>query len=276
METRSREEQVADLLFGTPEAAPEQPDETPATAELTRPDPTPAEVPESPQRAADEGSEEPDPVEVPATLADLAAKLKVEPEQLYSALKIPISGREDGITLGEFKDRAKELLRADQLRQQAEDERAELQAEQVRFRQDLMALTASVKDGKIDQQALQAVRENLTNYQRQQAEIVVKAAPELRDTEQQDRIIEVAARYGIPKAQLDPSIGAGWLLALNRLATLEQRLADAKAGVEKPKPKAPSRPDRLSKAQQRQQIVNQAKGGQLDKTAAVAQLLGNI
>lgn len=262
-------ERVADLLFGAEGENPEPAENQAAAA------PLPAEKPDPAQGGDETGSsDEPPRAEMPGTVKALAEKLGVTPQQLYDSLEIPIANRETGIKLGEFKDRAQELLRADEVRAQAEDARAELQQQRVQFQQQVNALVSAVgPDGKFDRQRFQQALDYVGQTKAQQEAIILAAAPELKQQEAQQRLVDTLARYGIPQQTVDASIGAGWLLMAHRLAELEARIQKAGASQAKPDARPPQAPQKQSAAQRQAQIVSQAKAGQLGQVEAVSQLL---
>ena len=106
--------EAAGILTGGPQ--PTEPEGAPADKAESDPE-TPE--PEGVQSATDPGEPEtspeppPDAPEGPQTLTvkQLAAKLELTPKALYEALQVDIGGEQ--MTLGAFKDRAKDLIAAD-------------------------------------------------------------------------------------------------------------------------------------------------------------------
>ena len=109
--------QFARVLTGeTPEPAPEG-----AATDEPAPDPegdqsaTGADEPETSPETPPEPTEGP----ITLTVKDLADKLDIKPAELYSSLQIDVGGK--SISLSEFKDRAKDLQRADDMLTDARD-----------------------------------------------------------------------------------------------------------------------------------------------------------
>ena len=278
MSDKMPHESVADLLFPPPEGeTPENPPRA-DNPEVDNQDSTdgpemvaPPEIPEEDQAEGEQPEAEP--AEMPDTLEALATKAGLKVKDLYN-VKIPMPAGEEPVTLGQFKDRLKDLTRADTIAAEAEDSKATLQAERLQFQQELGIVTQALQSGgKLSDDALRAAAENMQKYQAQQRQIAESIAPELAKPEIADGMAKVMERYGITRPVFDQIHDAPFRLAMHRLYTLESRLESAKAKEVKARQSKPKSVDKPTKAQRRQQTVEAVRRGRVAPESAVANLI---
>jgi hypothetical protein len=262
------QEQVADLLF------PAQ-GESPA-----KPQPEVSQVPELPETVQPEATtedeapeQEAEPAEMPDTLEALAEKSGLKVKDLYK-VKIPMPDGEEPITLGQFKDRLKDLSRADTLSAEAEDQKATLQAERLQFQQELAVVTQALQaGGKLSEDSLRKAAANMQQYQQQQRALAEKIAPELGKAEVVDGMAKMVEKYGVTRAYFDQIHEAPFRLMMHRLFTLEQRLEAAKAKETKARVAKPQPKQSLSGKERQRSVVSAVQAGQMPATQAAAKLI---
>ncbi len=258
---------VAQLMF--PESNP-SPDDGPDES-------SPAD---EPPQTEDDGAQhaeaqEPEPADVPGDVKTLAEQLGVETKDLYEKLEVPL-GDGKRLTLGEIKHRAQDLLKADTLKAELEDQRARFTAERLQFESEMGALEMALQSGQplspeIVEQARTAAEQRLEIRNRS----IMKAAPHLSSEGAQAKVAERAKAYGIPATVLAQFPLPGLILAFDRLNELETRIEAAQTAKSEPKKamrptgKAPS-----SKAQGLSKLKSDVQSGKLNAVDAVAKLLG--
>jgi len=276
MPDKMQHEAVADLLF------PPDPAETPSQRpradnpevdhQVSADGPEGVDRQEPPEdQAADEAAT---PAEVPDTLEAIADKAGLKVKDLYN-VKIPMPAGEEPITLGQFKDRIKDLRRADTIAAEAEDTKATLQAERLQFQQELATVAQALQSngGKLSRDALEQASQSIQRYQEQQRALAEKVAPELSKPEVLDGMAEVVSQYGISRQVFDQIHEAPFRLMMHRLYTLENRLKAAKAQEAKPRQSKPQPRQGQSRSEKRQHTVAAAKAGRIKPEEAIANLI---
>lgn len=271
LNTAATQDQVRDLLFPPDTAETQDP-----AAEETQPEPQPGQIDrqdEADHREGEPEASEDQPAETPANdLAALAEKAGITVKELYK-VQIPMADGEQPITLGQYKDRVRDLQRVDALRAEVEDSQNQSQADRLQFQRELQTVAQAMQQGRLDEQTLKQARDGLQRYEQQQTELLRQAVPEMAKPETVDAVAVEWERYGVPRAVFDQIHDAGIKAGMYRLHQLEQRLRDAKAREVKPK-QAPSRPGpKQSRAEKRSQVIEQHRQGRLSETEAAAKLI---
>ena len=159
---------IAELMRGSPERESNLPP-TASTPPAEKSDPASTPDPQSAD-AADPTPEETPP---PSSLKDLADKAGLEVKQLYD-MELP--GLE-GMTLGQVKDRAKELRDVDASREAVETERAGIRQERLRWIQELKAATTAGLREYSEQERTQ-IGALLQRHADAEAQAIMTAVPE--------------------------------------------------------------------------------------------------
>ena len=243
---------VAELLGGAPEGEQSQApaDELPDVPSVVGE----GEVP--PVEAQPDPPEAETPVEVPASLDELAEKTGLSKADLYK-VEIPLDG-ENRITLGEFKDRVKDLRNVDELRAQVEDKQSEDIKARVQFQQEMQQVAVALQQGGLTEDNLAKAKAMLDEQSAAQDRIAEASIPNLDKARPAMR--ELAEQHGIPGEVFDSIHFAGFLSIVHRLHTLESRIAEAKSKQAKASPKRP-KGARDTKAERAKQAISAAKAG---------------
>jgi hypothetical protein len=159
---------LAQLMGNAPETGPPQKLEPPPQGSET-----PPEGSTPPPESADAVDPTPEEIPPPSSLKDLAAKAGLEVKQLYD-MELP--GLE-GMTLGQVKDRAKELRDVDASREAVETERAGIRQERLRWTQELRAAQQAGLREYSDAERLQ-IGQLLQRHADAEATQIMNAVPE--------------------------------------------------------------------------------------------------
>jgi hypothetical protein len=173
------------------------------------------------------GTEEPS-----ITVKDLAEKLGIEAKDLYEDLHIP-TGDGESITLGEFKDRVKELQQLDTVKQDFEDREAKHNREVMAQQAELNQLLSMIPDDQ-RQQLVQAAGQRHHDYVAQQQNKVLEVIPEWKDPDtlarDRDAIIKLGNDYGFSSDEITYTHDSRTLLMVRDMVRLRERLANADPG----------------------------------------------
>ena len=215
------------------------------------------------------------PAEMPKSYSvkDLAERLGVRPQDVYASLQIDVGG--ESLPIGEYKDRAKELKRADKILADAQDAKAEFERDYLVKQQ---ALNQREAGKQLSEQEIRQFEEQRNQAMQLEAQKIVQVRPELADadenTKASQRITDLLGQYGIAPWEAEQLYDARLTLAFLRLADLEDRLQAAKDSEVKHKRKQrPKGESREAVANRGQKAVKDYKSGQISQTDAVRQLL---
>jgi hypothetical protein len=262
--------EVNDEITALIQGVPSKPDEP---AEERTADEVPDQEVDSLASEADDSEQsdvvdEPDESSEPLTMKGLIAESGKTAKEFYATPLI------DGMTIGEAKDRAKELLQSDTMLASSEDKRISTENE----------LQAKIRDQQIAQ-----ANPNLSPEQRQAYlnEYVEKANAEAIRTIDgwSDPLVakadlgaigELLAEYGKTPAQISQVIEPVDLRMLNDYARLRSRVKSATTTEVKTKRKQGQRnSDRKAAKPARQKITEAFNKGELSQTAAIQGLIAN-
>ncbi len=208
------------------------------------------------------------------TVKELATKLGVEPKELYGSLQIAIG--DEQVSLGEYKDRAKELASIDTLNAQALAQKTEIERDYLEKSRALQA--AAQRSGVELTEELQAeVKAEYEKYQAVEGQKLLEILPEWSDTDLQridlDRIEKTMAGLGFSEPEIHAMVDHRLRLAFHQLGKLQETLERAaKAEVRSGKSQKP-RTSRKRSAGTTADLVQAAKDGKVDPTAAIVGLI---
>lgn len=213
------------------EAEPEAPDAPEANPEGEIPPESPAVTTSDTEPTEDvsEGNQ-------PLTVKDLAKKLGLSAKELYEQVTLDVNG--SPMTLGEFKDRAKELQRADKLLTDAETQRIDSENAVLRGKQELAYLEA-----KLGRQPTQAEREEAAkardDYIERENRRAIEAIPDWSDAAVQRNDIKAMSQllrsYGFTDADIGNVVDHRHVKLLRDYSVLRERLKSAEKAVSAPK-----------------------------------------
>ncbi len=261
--------EAAAILTG--QAKPEEPEtaetgETQDTGEdLLATDDTPEVVSDA----------EPEAAEMPKSYSvkDLAERLGVRPQDVYAGLTIDVGGEK--LPIGEYKDRAKDLQRADKILADAQDVKAEFERDYLVKQQ---ALNQREAGKQLSEQEIKAFEDQRNAAMQVEAQKLIQARPEMADAETAQkasvRVTDLLSQYGIAPYETEQLYDARLTLAFLRLAELEDRLQAAKDSEVKVKRKQrPKGESREAVANAGAKAVRDYKDGRIGQQDAIRQLL---
>lgn len=162
----------------------------------------------------------------PPTLADLAEHLGIESKDLYNELEIPMGKDAEPITLGQFKDRVKELNDLDGVRDELHAQREEHTRERMAMRAELNQLMA-ILPPQLREEWTRAAGDRNRDYQFQQERQTLEAMPEWRDAntrrEEEAAIVSVGNEYGFSQAEIEATYDHRSRRVLRDLANYRKR-----------------------------------------------------
>ena len=174
----NQEHDLSDLAAMLGQTAP--PGEGLQGADLTQPEGEAPQAESAPAHESAEAVQDEQEAVQQLTVKALAEKLETEPGQLYDTLLIDVGG-EEPLTLGQIKDRAKELVRLDEVVASANEHRltVENQLMQQRAALQRQAQRMGYQPSEADMAAAQAETEQ---YLKLQDALAVEYMPEWADT----------------------------------------------------------------------------------------------
>jgi len=253
-------DQLAAALDGTP-----QPDQSDSEIESSQAEPE-AENPEAkdaPQETAE-----------PFTAKTLAERLGMPVKDLYKSLQIDI-GDGKTVTLSEYKDKAKEFHRIEQLQAKATD--AKLKSEQDILQKSMALDEAMAQLGRpLNQADIDRAEQRRAAHTQAQTALLAQIVPEFADPAERDKGLQVISAtfkdYAFSDAQIPWITDARLRKMAYDLGKLRAELASvADAEV---KPKVKQEPKAHTPAAK--PLKGQLKGGKLKLDAAVAQLAKHL
>ena len=256
--------EISQLMQGVPVTPPE-----PAEERTERVDSEPEEVPLASEDTDSEqvsAEQEPEKAETePLTVKGLAEKLNMPVEALYADLELV-----PGMTLGQAKDQAKDLLKAQELLSTAEDKRISGENELIRKQQEYRI---ALQDPNLTQEEVE-----------QRWEATVKAAnKQAIDTidgwaDEKVRSADLKANralmkeYGYTTAQADSVIDPVQLKMLTDYARLRKRVQTAAKPVKESQKQNRSNAHKAVKTAANR-AVDQYNSGEISRTDAVVALM---
>lgn len=217
---------VAALLRGEPDQdAPEgateldttEPEEASSAGESD--DPQQSEAEDAPSEGPESYS-----------VKDLAEKLGIRPQDVYSKLQIDIDGEK--LSLGEYKDRAKELKRYDTLMAEAEDRRSSVENDLQRARKELELAQQMPNLSPAERQ--EKYREYVDEQTRQAVESIQGWTDPGTRTQELTEITALLTDYGMSGAQIGQIVDATALRMLADFNRLRKRVKQATESTVKP------------------------------------------
>lgn len=211
------------------------------------------------EEAAPAADEEPGPV----TVKELAQKLDLDPADLYNELEIPL-GDDESITLGEYKDRVKELRNLDGERGQVTELRNEYEKSLLQTRTELSAILQVIPPEMRDQ-VLEVAKERSSTYTQEQSQAVLESIPAWKDADKlaEDRagLVNMGAEYGFSEQEITYTQDARTLRMLHDYLRLRERVNNMEAATKREtgKPGRPGKNPRQSGARKLAQAIRGAK-----------------
>jgi len=213
------------------------------------------------------------------TVKDLAERLGLEPRDIYDELEIPL-GDGQSVTLGEWKDRVKELRAVDLERDQVKQSRESYERDLMRTRQEVNALMALIPE-QARAQLIHQARERSTAYEAEQRKAVLDAIPDWQNPDRlaadREAIVAMGAEFGFSEQEITWTQDARTVRMLHDFMRLRERVAsidiESKRQAAVTKKSAPG--TKQAKGRKLAQVIAKAKasGDRRDKEAAVAQLI---
>jgi hypothetical protein len=264
-------DEITALIQGIP-SKPDDPAEVRTDDQEPEPEAAPlaAESDEPEQSETDDVAEE---APAPSTFKGLAEKLDMSVKDLY-AVEIPLGDDGSVMTLGEVKNRWKDLKQADEMLLQSEDKRISTENElQAKIRDQQIAqanpnLSPEQRQAYLNKYVEQANAEAIRTIDGWSDPLVAKA--------ELGAIGELLAEYGKTAAQISQVIEPTDLRMLNDYARLRARVKSATTTEVKTKRKQSQRnSDRKAAKPARQKITEAFNKGELSQTAAIQGLIAN-
>ena len=255
--------QAAAVLTGQPIETPEGESPPPGDSPDQEVDPLAVEEPEAP-------------LAEPMTAKEMAAKLGIEPSELYSSLKVDL-GDGDSITLSEWKDRAKELRQSDKLL--ADSAEKQLSAENEILRRNRELQLAAQKLGRNPTEAERKEATELFNqYAASEKAATLDVITDWSDAAVQRNdlkaIGETLTEYGFRPSEIEAILDHRQVKILRDFTKLRQRLKDAGKAEVKVKRTQQGAYKRKS-APTKQSPGDLYRAGKLTKEQAVLRALAN-
>ena len=137
------------------------------------------------------------------TVKALAEKLGIEPAELYQSLRIDLAEGQS-VSLGEFKDRAKDLVEADALLAEASERQLTVENELLAKNQAMVRQMQQLGI-QLTPEAQREADEQAKQYRAHQASLALQAMPEWKDEKARGvdiaRIERIATEYGFSEAE---------------------------------------------------------------------------
>lgn len=258
--------EITQLMTGVPETPPEpaegrtepevpEHEDVPLAAEASEPEQDAVEV------------EEPETVPEPTNIKGLAEKLGTSPGKLYRDVELV-----PGLTLGQAKDRAKELLEADGMLASVEERRIATTNEIEQARHDAR-LALSLPDMTPEQR--QAAYGTYTEQQNRIAMDTIEGwkEPGTREAELTE-ISSLLQEYGVPQARADNTVDAVELRILADYNRLRKRIQAATKPVQRSQKQNKANSHKSAKSTANR-TVDQYSKGEISQNAAVVALMNS-
>lgn len=190
------------------------------------------------------GADTADDLDAGVTLAELAAKINLEPADLYD-IEVPL-GKGETMTLGQLKDQAKEYGSVDEMKQKITAEREDHELAVMRTRSEINGILRAIPED-IRAQVVEAGRAFSTGWEREQREQVIQAIPDWSDPDvlakDRDSIVAVGAEYGFSKPEMEYTQDARTLRMLRDFTRLRSEIEGMRSAAKanRAKPGAPGK-----------------------------------
>jgi len=175
---QSEAHDLTDLAAMLGETSP--PGEAPQGDDLTLPEEAAPQAESEPAQNSSDTDGDTQETAQQFTVKALAEKLEIEPSQLYDSLRIDVGG-EEPLTLGQIKDRAKELVRLDEVVASANEQRLEVENDLLQKRHALQRQAQRMGYQPTEADLAEAQAETAQYLQMQEA-LAVEYMPEWADT----------------------------------------------------------------------------------------------
>ncbi len=260
---------VASILTGQPAGEDESPvSPTPDAAQETEPVPG-EQAPDTPAPTDDEPPEKAEPLSV----KQLAEKLEITPAQLYARLEITVGDKK--MSLGEFKDRARQLHDADKALTDA-DAHALKSGNEV-LRQNRALAIALKRLGRPLTDAELSEGETLqSEYIKEQNRLTLAAIPAWSDTAvQNDEVAQIGAlltEYGFNPVEASQVVDHRTIKIFRDFTAQSKRLKAAEKSVIAPK-SVPSGKGKRKSAPDKRTATDRYKAGELSQRDAITAII---
>jgi len=211
---------------------------------------------------------------MPGTVKELAEKLGIRPQDVYAGLKINIGDSE--VSLSEFKDRAKDLFKADELRSAADTHKTDTENELLRTRRELSIAQQRYQPTEAEKQQADT---DWNAYVAQENASTLAAIPDWQKPEAQTAgltaVAELAAEYGFSNAEVQTMVDHRIIKQWHDHAALKARLKKAESSVVKQNRDQSTRTNRKAVATDIDKARQMHKDGKLSTTSMVAALIAD-
>ena len=256
--------EAAILLGEEPDNTAEEPDQEPTEQTVEEPSASEEPTEEATQEAAT----------MPGTVKELAEQLGVRPQDVYAGLKINIGDSE--VSLSEFKDRAKDLFKADELRSAANTHKTDTENELLRARRELSQ--AQQRYQPTDAEKAQS-ETDWNNYVAKENAATLAVIPDWQTPEKQSAgltaVAGLAGEYGFSDAEVQTMVDHRIIKQWHDHAELKARLKSAENSVVKKNRDQSSRTRRTAPATDIDKARQLHKDGKLSTTSMVAALIAD-
>lgn len=212
---------------------------------------------------------------IPApSFSELAQTAGVSIQELYE-VEIPLGDERGNTTLGEMKDRFRDLQRVDQVRGQMEDQRTEFENSMIRARGELNEIIGLLPN--VPTELLERARATHRASRDTERDLLLSVKPEWKDEAKfesaQTEIVDAISEYGFKRGDFDLVMDHRLVKLLHDFAGMKRRLASANALGKEVRESGKLQKGRRSAARTKQQqtrgdldqLIDKAKGG--DKAA---------
>lgn len=210
------------------------------------------------------------------TVKALAEKLGIKPAELYKDLQISV-GDGEVMSLSTVKDRAQELVRADTLLAEAEENKTAAENEILRMTNELSLVAQRL--GRQPTDAEKAEAQALRgNYVKEQNQLAVAAIPEWKDKAAQATELELMGatlvEYGFSPAEIQNTVDHRQVKLIRDYAALRKRLKDAKATQKADKRRQTSKSAKRTVEKPRDLVAEVKAGKMTPQEAAIRAIAG--
>ncbi len=211
---------------------------------------------------------------IPApSFSELAKAAGVSIQELYE-VEIPLGDERGNTTLGQLKDRFRDLQRVDQVRETMEDQRTEFENSMIRARGELNEIIGLLPN--VPTELLERARAEHRATRDTEREMLLTVKPEWKDDAKfenaQTEIIEAISEYGFKRGDFDLVMDHRLVKLLHDFAGMKRRLGEANAQGKQLRETGRLQTGRRSTARTKQKtrgnldkLMEDAKGG--DKVA---------
>jgi len=208
------------------------------------------------------------------TVKDLAASLQADPAEIYKSLQIDM-GNGESISLGDLKDKGKDLVRVEEMRNEVLTKESEVNADLMQKNQVLQRRMAQA-GMQVTEEDLAQHQAELNQYRELQNRIITELEPDYANEafrQQFDSMVtERLDSLGVPEAE-KALISSGWLrLELYQHQKLLQEIKGVRA--RKVSNKRNQRPKTSTKSSIT--ISDKVKSGQMSQDEALSQLAKSL